>query len=226
MFTSNASEETHWERAAKTRMGNYLTKVETDFILETIDTAKANLIVDVGAESGRFSLLAARSNISVIGIDIDIYSLRRLKQKNSEVSVIQADARKMPFRNEYFDAVFMIEVLDYIPQLGETLCESFRTLKQSAPFVLSFGNQSSLKAKLKGLRGQSYMHSYNKVIKCLLKSGFEINSKLGYSWIPFGRMSNSKLVPILAYIERLFRLRKIPRFSPWVIVQATKKSIQ
>ena len=75
----------------------------------------------MGAEAGRFSLLAAKSNISVIGIDIDSYSLRRLKQKNKDVTVIQADARKTPFRNSSFDAVFMIEVLDYIPQLEEAL---------------------------------------------------------------------------------------------------------
>jgi ubiquinone/menaquinone biosynthesis C-methylase UbiE len=221
---ANLSEETHWEKAAKTRMGKYLTRLETDFISNTIDPSKTSMVIDVGAEAGRFSLLAAKSNITVISIDIDAYSLRRLKLKNKDVAVIQADARKIPFVNESFDGVFMIEVLDYIPQLDEALGECHRVLKTESPLVLSFGNQSSLKAKFRGLHGKSYMHSYSQVMRSLTNNCFKVNAKLGYSWLPFGRSSQSRLVPFLAGAEKLFQLRKIHRLSPWVILRATKSS--
>lgn len=216
------SEETHWEKAAKTRMGKYLTRLETDFILKSLDISQAQRIVDVGAEAGRFSLMAANSNATVIGIDIDAYSLRRLKLKNKSVDVVQADARRMPLENETFDAVLMIEVLDYIPELAETLAECSRILKQGSPLVLSFGNRSSLKAKLRELRGKSYTHSYGKVVQCLRKAGFTVTAKMGYSWPPLGRTSESRLVPFMAGMERLFRLRRMPSLSPWVIVHARK----
>jgi len=221
---TNIAEETHWEKAAKTRMGKYLTRIETGFIQKTVDHSKMGLVVDVGAEAGRFSLLAANRNVQVVGIDIDAYSLRRLKLKNKDVTVIQADARNLPFKNVAFDALFMIEVLDYIPELDETIAECQRVLKMESPFVLSFGNQSSLKAKLRGLRGKSYTHSYRRVIRSLFNAGFNVNAQLGYSWLPFGRMSESRFVPFLAGVERVFGLRRLPRFSPWVIVQATKSS--
>ena len=182
------------------------------------------MVIDVGAEAGRFSLMSTNNKASMIAIDIDSYSLRRLKQKNKDVVVIQADARKIPMKNATFDAVFMIEVLDYIPELTEALSECHRILRPSSPLILSFGNQSSLKAKLRELRGKSYMHSYGQVLKCLQKTGFAVKRKMGYSWIPFGRMSNSRLVPILAGLERLFRLRRIPSLSPWVIVYAPKSN--
>ena len=86
------------EKAAKTRMGKYLTSLETDFILSAIDPEKSNAIVDVGAEAGRFSLLAANRKVTVISIDIDSYSLKRLKQKSTDATVIQADARKIPLK--------------------------------------------------------------------------------------------------------------------------------
>ena len=165
--TAQFLEETHWEQAAKTRLGKYLTRIETGFIDKTIDPAKVNLAVDVGAEAGRFSLMAAQSRITVIGLDIDAYSLHRLKQKNRNVPVVQADARQTPIKDCTFDAIFMIEVLDYIPQLTETMKECSRIIKPGASFVLSFGNQSSFKAKLRGLRGKSYTHSYAEVLKCL-----------------------------------------------------------
>jgi ubiquinone/menaquinone biosynthesis C-methylase UbiE len=203
-------------------MGKYLTQLETEFISKAVDLSKPSVVIDVGAEAGRFSLLAANRNISVIGIDIDRYSLGRLKQKNRDVVVVQADARRIPFRDGVFDGVFMIEVLDYIPELGEALGECYRVLKPQAPFVVSFGNQSSLKAKLRGFRGKTYTHTYDRVMLSLRETGFKVTAKLGYSWLPFGRMSESRLVSPLAGAEKLFQLRKMPSFSPWVLLRAEK----
>jgi ubiquinone/menaquinone biosynthesis C-methylase UbiE len=220
--TSAVSEETQWEKAAKTRMGKYLTQLEKGFISKSIDPSKVAMMIDVGAEAGRFSLNAADSSINVYGIDIDAYSLRRLKLKNKNVTVLQADARKIPFKNDLFDGVIMVEVLDYISQLDQALGECWRVLKPGSPLVLSFGNQASLKARLRALRGKSYTHSYRKVLRCLSDTGFTVDAKLGYSWLPVGRTSQNRFVPLLAGAEKVFLLRRIPSLSPWVILSASK----
>jgi 2-polyprenyl-3-methyl-5-hydroxy-6-metoxy-1,4-benzoquinol methylase len=217
--------ETHWEKAAKTKMGKYLTKLETDFITKSVILDKENLtVMDVGAEAGRFSLFAASHKATVVSVDVDSYALKRLKIKEKNVHPILADARKLPLKEGLFDVVFMIEVLDYIPELQEALEECKRTLKPNASSILSFGNRSSLKAKLKSMQGKSYRHNYREVKQCLSKVGFKIKSKTGYSWLPFGRTSQNGLVPILAGIERFIGLRRVVRFSPWVIIHVTKPS--
>jgi len=215
-------EETHWEKAAKTRMGKYLTRMETDFIFNSIAPSQMQTVMDVGAEAGRFSLMTTDTDAFTIGIDIDSYGLKRLKLKTKHANVIQADAREIPLKDEVFDAVFMIEVLDYIPEVEEALRECHRTLKSNASLVLSFGNRSSLKSNLRKLRGKSYRHSYGKVMRFLSKTGFKVKRKMGYSWLPLGRTSESRLIPFLAAIEKLFALRRIPSLSPWVIVHAEK----
>ncbi|MCW4044662.1 MAG: class I SAM-dependent methyltransferase [Candidatus Bathyarchaeota archaeon] len=215
-------EETHWEKAAKTRMGKYLTRVETGFILKSITPSNMHFVMDVGAEAGRFSLIAKDADAVTVSIDIDSYGLKRLKLKTKQANVIQADARKIPLKDEVFDAVFMIEVLDYIPEVEEALKECYRTLKPDAPLLLSFGNKSSLKSKLRNLHGKSYRHSYAAVIRALSTTGFTVKQKMGYSWLPFGRTSENRLVPLLATIEKTFALRRMPRWSPWVIVHAVK----
>ena len=218
----NVSEETFWEKAAKTRMGKYLTRMETNFVFKSIDPSRTRTIMDVGAEAGRFSLLAANDQAMVIGIDLDSHSLKRLKLKNQPVHIIQADARKVPLKDEVFDAIIMIEVLDYIVELDKALVECYRTLKVNAPLLLSFGNKSSLKSKLREFRGKSYTHSYKGVMQCLSKTGFVVARKMGYSWLPFGRTSENILVPFLARVEKLFALKRIPSLSPWVLVHAVK----
>jgi len=205
-------------------MGKYLTETETSFIQSSIDLTHADTIMDVGAEAGRFSQQSADENTYTVSMDIDSYGLKRLRLKTNSVNVIQADARKIPLRNETFDAILMIEVLDYIPELDQALAECHRTLKPSASLILSFGNKSSLKSKLRELQGKSYRHSYSKVMHSLHRTGFIIKRKTGYNWIPFSRMSENRFIPFLAWTERVFGFRKIPSLSPWVIVHAVKSS--
>ena len=216
-------EATHWEKAAKTRMGKYLTRIETDFIFNSIAPSQMHTVMDVGAEAGRVSLITTSISTRTIGIDIDSYGLKRLKLKDKHMSVIQADVRKIPLKDEVFDAVFMIQVLDYIPEVEKTLRECNRTLKPNASLVLSFGNSFSLKSYIRKLRGTvSYRHSYGKVMRFLSKTGFAVKRKMGYSWLPLGRTSENRLIPFLIVIEKIFALRRIPSLSPWVLIHAEK----
>ena len=178
------SEETHWEKAAKTRMGKYLAQVETDFIFNSLSSSHIRDIMDLGAETGRFSSLELETNARTMSIDIDSYGLKRLKLKVKHVNVIQADARKIPVKNEVFDAIVMIEVLDYISDIEAALRECRRTLKLHASFVISFGNKSSLKASLRKMLGKSYRHSYGVVMRVLSQTAFTVKQKMGYSWLP------------------------------------------
>ena len=203
-------------------MGKYLTQVETRFILNSIDLSQANAIMDVGAEAGRFSRFSKNNNTETISLDIDSYGLKRLKLQEKNTNAIQADARKIPVKDETFDAIFMVEVLDYIPELDQPLAECHRTLRPNASLILSFGNRTSLKAKLRELSGKSYQHSYRNVIKALVETGFSVKKKTGYNWLLFGRMSENRMIPLLARMERFFGLRRIPSLSPWVILHATK----
>jgi ubiquinone/menaquinone biosynthesis C-methylase UbiE len=216
------SDETHWEKAARTRMGKYLTKVETDFIKTSVDLSCTRMIMDVGAEAGRFSQLSADDRTNVVSIDIDSYGLKRLRQKMKRVDVVQADARSIPFKDGTFDAIFMIEVLDYIPQLDTVLSECNRTLRQGTPLILSFGNKSSLKARLRKIGGKSYQHSYKQVVLSLQGSGLATIRKTGYNWLPFGRMSENPLIPTLGWAERAFGFGRVPSLSPWVLIRAEK----
>ena len=215
--------ETHWEMAAKTRMGKYLTNVERAFIESVVDFSKTELVLDVGAESGRISLMALNTKTNVVSIDINSVSLKRLKQRTQQAYIIAADARKLPFISEVFDATFMIEVLDYIPELNVALNECSRTLKPHSSCILSFGNKSSFKAKLKGLKGQSYLHSHKCVMQTLPKVSFKLQAQIGYSWLPFGRISQNKLVSIFAWLERIFGLRRLHKYSPWVMFHVVKQ---
>ncbi|MDR2707497.1 MAG: class I SAM-dependent methyltransferase [Nitrososphaerota archaeon] len=216
-------QETHWEMAAKTRMGKYLTGIETVFIKKAVDFSRTDFVLDVGAESGRISLFALDTKTSVVSVDIDCVSLKRLRQRTRQAYVVAADARYLPFKSGVFDAVFMVEVLDYIPELSITMSDCNRVLKSGSSCVLSFGNKSSFKGMLKGLRGKPYLHSFKGVVQVLSDSSFVYESSLGFNWMLFGRTSQSRLISVCAWFERIFGLRKLRKYSPWVIFHIVKR---
>lgn len=205
-------------------MGKYLTYIETIFVSASINKAHPQMVMDIGAETGKFSLLASEKNATVISIDIDSNGLKRLRRQNKNIEVIQADARKIPLKTEVFDAIFMIEVLDYISEGDEVFGECHRTLKLGGFFIFSFGNKSSFKQRIKELQGKSYTHSYKGVMQWLSRAGFIVKRTLGFNWGLFGRISENRLIPLSVGLERLLRLRRLPSLSPWVLVDSVKSN--
>jgi 2-polyprenyl-3-methyl-5-hydroxy-6-metoxy-1,4-benzoquinol methylase len=214
--------ETFWETAMRTKMGAYLTRMEMGFFLKAIDFPTTKMVCDVGAGAGKFTLRAAEEGAKVVALDIDLHGLGRLKAKNGEVDVIRADARALPLRDNLFDAAVSMEVVDYIPELEKVLAECKRILKTGCPFVFSFGNLSSLKSKARQLSGKNYMHSYGEAIEDLRETGFDVDRKMGFNWLPFNRTSENEFIPFLAKVERTFGLRRLPKWSPWVLIKAVK----
>lgn len=215
-------EETYWEKMNRTTtMGIYITNTEMKFIFDSKNLQTGGLLVDVGANAGRFSIPAAEF-MHVIAIDLDLYALKRLRLKSNAVDVILADARFIPLKNGVADNVIMIELLDCVADSKITITECARVLKVDGVIFLSFGNKTSLKGKFKSFLGKPYLHSFKEISSILKAEKLKITKKLGFNWLPFDRISDNPLVPLFATFERILRLRRFVRFSPWVIIQATK----
>ena len=54
--------------------------------------------------------------------------------------------------------------------------------------------------------------------------GFEVEAVSGFNWLPFRRVSNSRLVKPAAWLESALRLDRHPGSSPWVLLAARKKT--
>jgi len=215
-------EETYWEIKNRTSMGVYITEVESNFIFSSIKSASHGSALDIGAGAGRFSIPLAKKGMHVHSVDLSLHGLKRLKLKNKDVDAILTDARGIPLRDNVVDAIVMVELLDCVVELDRVLAECWRVLKQGGSFTFTFGNKASLKGKIKKLRGLPYLHSYREVWDNLEAIGFAIEKREGFNWLPFDRISNNQLVPLLANIERFLGLRKFVSASPWVMVHAIK----
>jgi ubiquinone/menaquinone biosynthesis C-methylase UbiE len=97
-------------------------------------------VLDVGCGSGLFFSHVADQVNCVVGVDI---SCKLLQKANSQakawqnVFVVQADADHLPFKNEFFGAVFSFTVLQNMPTPAETMCELKRVAKVGGSVVVT-----------------------------------------------------------------------------------------
>ncbi len=115
---------------------------------------------------------------NVVGMDITLSMLK--KNKNDAVC---ADAHSIPFKDEAFDAVYSIDVIEHVQSPGKMIEECRRVLKKNGILILvtpNGGMETALniaeKLKLKLPEGPHKFLKFNELESMVRMSGFKIIS--------------------------------------------------
>ncbi len=116
---------------------------EWNWMLSVIPKRKSAVHLDFATGTGRFLRnIVSKTKGEIIALEHDYstcvelqYFLKRIKKYN-HVSIVCADARKMPFKKETFDSVTSWHGLDE-PKMEKAIQESKRVLKRGGYFAAS-----------------------------------------------------------------------------------------
>ena len=105
--------------------------------------ARDGICIDVGCGPGNLDLeLAKRSNLTIIGLDID-GDMKPLFDENvrkagfqDRVRFVEGDAQQMPFPDDYADVIVSRGTLVFIPDIAKCLREVARVLKPTGTAFL------------------------------------------------------------------------------------------
>jgi ubiquinone/menaquinone biosynthesis C-methylase UbiE len=86
-------------------------------------------VLEVGAGSGRIAVPLAREGVRVTGIDISPRMLGLLRAKDRGIAVALAEAGRLPFRSQAFDAALFVHILHLVPDVPATLAEAARCVR-------------------------------------------------------------------------------------------------
>jgi len=117
---------------------------------------KNGKVLDIGCSIGHDSLeLAKRRGYRVVGIDIDKVSIDTAKEikkilRIKNASFLNVDILQNRFKNEEFDAIVMLEVLEHFKNDSQAIREISRVLKKGGILILSTPYSS---------RGQRFSHA-------------------------------------------------------------------
>lgn len=107
-------------------------------------SGKRNLLLDVGCGNGLFTVPLADLFNFVVGVDLSKGMIKRCKEKRDNLDFILASATDLPLKDNVFDAVISLSVLEYIKpksSVEKTLKEISRTAKNDSFIFLTFWDE-------------------------------------------------------------------------------------
>lgn len=123
--------EWYWEKFSEEEIQSWskMFMVETGEVIKKWQDTGVKHVLDVGAGQGHYSMRFARNGFDVDALDINEFSMQRLERLADEnklnIKTVTADARKMPYADNTFDAVFAVQVVNLlgcdnvVPMLNE-----------------------------------------------------------------------------------------------------------
>jgi SAM-dependent methyltransferase len=222
----------YWDDVADRTWGSYISRIEAAAIDQAQRTAPApRRALDVGCGSGRWTRLLLDRGWSVTGLDVDQEAVDVYAKRNPEAEsvLVPRDNRTLPAADGSVSLVICIEVLA-VAHSDWFLREARRVLAPGGRLVTVAWNGWSLRGLVtdvasrlrQGAPHDFYRTSYRSWRRSLRASGFEVQAEKGLCWFPFGRSSDSPLVPGAVALERWLRLGRLPSLSPWVVVTASR----
>lgn len=95
-------------------------------------------VLDVGCGMGRFAAVASQHAGHLVGIDLTraVDSAAQNLAGRDNVDLLQADLRKLPFRDASFDVIYSIGVLHHTPDTHESFSGLLRLLKPGGTIAI------------------------------------------------------------------------------------------
>jgi len=155
----------------------YLNSFEKGRVLPLLGNLSGKKVLDVGAGTGRLSLMLAAAGANVLAFDISGEMLKVLKQKNSKIETMVGDAEDLMMVDNTFDIVVAAFLVVHLKDLTHFFDEVYRVLKPGGKFLVTNINQKEppLVATKNGMiKIESYYHRPEKVKEKLEDLAFTI----------------------------------------------------
>lgn len=176
-------------------------------------------VLDLGCAEGQFVNLASKRGWPVVGMDVDNESLSVARRQAPGADFVLGSGEAIPFPDEYFDFVIMLDVLEHVPSDYRTLLEVTRVLRPGGSFIISVPNkgtfdfidaQNSLlfasgRRVLKGKSDRPHHRHYSiDELQTMLGTSFKLNRS---------RYGGYLIFPLLGYLTMFADALKLGRVS-------------
>ena len=127
--------------------GRVVDRIEREAVYDYLEPRTGMKVLDVGCGTGLYALDLAARGLDVTGVDISRPMLERAGAKAQDagldVTFLEADALRLPFKDQSFDAVLSVTALEFAPDLSTALHEAFRVLKTGGRLVVGLIGRDS-----------------------------------------------------------------------------------
>jgi len=112
-----------------------MTDLRLKALIENLGPLKNKFILELGCGKGRFTDAISRQGARCIGVDVSFNLVKDGIKKNNGILLLSS-ATEVCFKSGVFDAVFLVEVIEHIPNLDKLIQEAKRLLKPDGSIVI------------------------------------------------------------------------------------------
>lgn len=192
---NNPNTSKFWNKLIDTKQGDlinspvYLEKC--NYVLNSLRHNNGRLL-DVGVGYGHIEnqLLMNKTNLEMFGIDIAQASINKFKKIGKNNFKI-GKVTNIPFKNNFFDVVILLDVLEHIPfkDSKKSLSEIHRVLKRKGKFIISVPLNDTAKDRI--LNGHLRKYTQQTIVNEILNADFVVNKiKILYAYRKFFKLKN------------------------------------
>lgn len=102
---------------------------------------KNKCLLDVGCGIGMYARKFKEEGAEVWGVDIDEENIKEAQKLNPDIKFIVAPAENLPFEDNFFDLIFLHEVLEHVKDDRKTVLETYRVLKPGGQIIIFVPNR-------------------------------------------------------------------------------------
>ena len=185
---------------------------------------KKGSVLDLGCGDGLFLKMLKDKGIEGVGLEISEIAIEKAKDRGLNVKEFDFAVTKLPFADNSFETVVLLDVIEHLYQPEKVLKEAHRVSKRY--LVIGVPNFNSLPARLQMLmgkipeankhkQGHVYWFSYPIIKNLLKKTGFlieEMKVNSFFSWAPGIKtlmLFLAKIRPSIFALNFSIRARKI-----------------
>lgn len=136
-----------YDKWYKTKLGNFVDKVEKECAFSLFDIKQGMRVLDIGCGTGNYSIELSDLGCEVTGIDVsdDMLNIAREKSriKGYDIDFYNMNVYDLEFEDEYFDAVFSMAAFEFVEDIERALEEIFRVIKKDGEILIGTINKDS-----------------------------------------------------------------------------------
>jgi ubiquinone/menaquinone biosynthesis C-methylase UbiE len=209
-----------------------------NLITNKISSERIKKLLDIGCGDGSF-IIQFKNHCETFGVDISRSAIKIAKEAGISAYEVDVSSERLPFQDEYFDIIYMGDVIEHLTNPDFAINEVARVIKTNGFLVLSTPNLASWINRLLLLLGMQPLFSEVSTAKTFGRG------PRSYDFFPVGHLrlftykalkefltyyrfnilkvkgANYEGLPkVLANIDTIFS--KIPSLSSTVIIIARK----
>ena len=155
--------------------------------LDLLPQGQMGKLLDIGCGTGIFLPELKRRTDELWAVDNQLQdrSLKgMLKLENVSANIAAADLLKLPFKDERFDVLLLISVLEHISDLPGAVREMLRVLKPGGIVVAGFPTKNALTDKLLGPSTGFHVSTHRQILEALGPSLTQMKTVHFPSFVP------------------------------------------